>query len=305
MISRGFMPPAMQNGVMGAVGYNDGKHEMRFPVQVRWGDMNWIKVYNIPLVAGRNITERNNGQEALINENFVREVGIQDPGEIIGQFLDGGGNKVKIVGVMKDFHQGSFHSPIKPLMFQSSTTGSIFHLVINPIDASGTSWQTTIGEVRKIFTDVFPDTNFEYSFYDDTIARLYKKERDMSALLNWAMALTVLISCMGLLGLVIYTSITRTKEIGIRKVLGASVGDLVRILTIDFVRPVLLAFVIAAPLAAWVMDQWLASFAYRAPMSWWIFAAAGAFLFLVALFTLSFQTVRTALDSPVKSLRSE
>ncbi len=305
IISRGFMPPAMQNGVMGSIDYNDGKHEMKSPVQVRWGDMNWIKVYDIQLVAGRNITEGNNGQEALINENFVREVGIKDSEEIIGQFLDDGGNKVKIVGVMKDFHHGSFHSPIKPLMFQSSTTGSIFHLVMKPNDASGTSWQTTIGEVQKIFTDVFPNTNFEYSFYDDTIAQLYKKERDMSALLNWAMALTVLISCMGLLGLVIYTSLTRTKEIGIRKVLGASVGNLVRILSIDFIKPVLLAFVIAAPLAAWVMDQWLASFAYRAPMTWWIFAAAGAFLLLAALFTLSFQTVRTALDSPVRSLRSE
>jgi ABC-type antimicrobial peptide transport system permease subunit len=305
-ISRGSLPPAMPYSISGNVSYNDGKHETKpTMVRARWGDVNWIKVYGIQLVAGKNITEGNNGQEVLVNENFVHEVGIRDPEEVVGQFVDNGSDKVKIVGVMKDFHQGSFHSPITPLTFQSSTTGSTFHLLMEPNGASGNSWQKTIGEVRKIFTDVFPDADFEYAFYDDTIAQLYKKEQDTSALLNWAMSLTVLISCMGLLGLVIYTSLTRTKEIGIRKVLGASVGDLVRILSIDFVKPVLLAFVIAAPLAAWVMDQWLASFAYRAPMSWWIFAAAGTFMLLAALFTLSFQTVRTALDSPVKSLRNE
>jgi putative ABC transport system permease protein len=305
IVSRGFMPPAMSNGVMGGIHYNNGKHEMKSPVQVRWGDINWIKVYGIQLVAGRNVTEGNNGQEALINENFVHAVGIQDPEEIIGQFLEEGENKVKIVGVMKDFHQGSFRSRISPLAFTSSTTGSTFHLVMRPNGASGTSWSTTIGDIQKIFTDVFQDNDFEYAFYDDTIATWYKKEQNTSALLNWAMSLTVLISCMGLLGLVIYTSLSRTKEIGIRKVLGASVGNLVRILSVDFVKPVLLAFMIAAPLAAWAMDQWLASFAYRAPMSWWIFATAGALLLLAALFTLSFQTVKTALDSPVKSLRNE
>jgi ABC-type antimicrobial peptide transport system permease subunit len=305
MISRGFMPPAMQNGVMGGIIFNDGKHEIKSPVQVRWGDTNWINVYGITLVAGRNVTEGNNGKEALINENFVHEVGIQDPNEIVGQFLEDSGEKVKIVGVMKDFHQSTFHSPISPLMFKSSTTGSTFHLMMEPNGASGTSWQSTLDDARKIFTEVFPDMDFDYSFYDDTVVKWYKKERDTSTLLNWAMSLTVLISCMGLLGLVMYTSLARTKEIGIRKILGASIGSLVRILSVDFVKPVLLAFVIAAPLAAWVMDQWLATFAYRAPMSWWIFAAAGASLLLAALFTLSFQTVRTALDNPVKNLRNE
>ena len=304
-LSRGSMPPAMRYGRLTDITYHDGKQDINSPVEIRSGDTNWLKVYNIQLVAGRNITEGNDGKEAVVNENLVHELGIRDPAQIVGQFVMEGENKIEIVGVMKDFHQGSFHSLIAPLLFQSSTTGSTFHLMMEPNGASGTSWQTTIGDIRKIFAAVFPDADFEYSFYDDTIAQLYKKERNTSALLNWAMSLTVLISCMGLLGLVMYTSLSRTKEIGIRKVLGASVGNLVRILSVDFVKPVLLAFVIAAPLAAWVMDKWLASFAYRIAMSWWIFAAAGAFLLLAALFTLSFQTVRTALDSPVKSLRSE
>ena len=143
------------------------------------------------------------------------------------------------------------------------------------------------------------------NFLMKRIAKFYKKEQDTAGLLNWCMGLTLFISCLGLLGLVIYTTTQRTKEIGVRKVLGASVSQIVSLLSKDFLRLVLIAFVITSPLAWWAMNKWLEDFAYRTNFSWWIFALSGASMFVVALLTLSVQTIRSAVVKPVNSLRSE
>ena len=152
---------------------------------------------------------------------------------------------------------------------------------------------------------MYPEEDFSYAFLDDTIAKFYEREQHTARLLTWATGLAIFISCLGLTGLVIYTTNNRRKEIGIRKVLGASTPGIVNNLTKDFLRLVLLAFVIAVPVAWWAVSAWLNNFVYRTPVSWWIFAVAGLGMFAIAIITVGIQTLRAAMSNPVESLRSE
>ncbi|MEO6723255.1 MAG: FtsX-like permease family protein, partial [Ferruginibacter sp.] len=167
------------------------------------------------------------------------------------------------------------------------------------------TWHTAITKIEKSFKQIYPDADFDYKFYDERIAKLYESEQKTAALLKWATGLAIFISCLGLLGLVIYTTNTRTKEIGIRKILGASVANIVSILSKDFVRLVLIAFVIAAPIAWWATYKWLQDFSYRTSMSWWVFVVSGLAMLVLALITLSMQTIRAAVANPARSLRAE
>jgi ABC-type antimicrobial peptide transport system permease subunit len=152
---------------------------------------------------------------------------------------------------------------------------------------------------------IYPDDDFEYDFFDASIAKFYDTEQHTSTLLTWATGLSIFISCLGLLGLAIYTTTQRTKEIGVRKVLGATVAQIVTLLSTELVLLIVLAFVIVTPIAWWAMNTWMQTFADRTTISWWIFAASGAGMLLAAVFTSSFQTIKAAVANPVKSLRSE
>jgi ABC-type antimicrobial peptide transport system permease subunit len=152
---------------------------------------------------------------------------------------------------------------------------------------------------------VYPDDDFSYTFFDESIAKFYTAEQNLLRLLKWAAGLCIFISCLGLLGLVIFTTQSRTKEIGVRKVMGASIGQIVALLSKDFVILVLVAFAIAAPAAWWFMHDWLQDFAYRTPLSWWLFAVCGLGMLMLALAILSIRTIRAAMDNPVHSLRTE
>ena len=153
--------------------------------------------------------------------------------------------------------------------------------------------------------EVYPEYEFSYKFLDESIASFYKSEQQIARLLNWSMGLSIFISSLGLLGLVMYTTTQRTKEIGVRKILGSSVLQIVSLISKDFMQLVLLAFVITVPLAWLAIHEWLGNFAYRTPISWWVFVVSGFIMALVALMVLSFQTIRAAIANPVNSLRSE
>jgi len=207
---------------------------------------------------------------------------------------------------MADFNQQSLHELVKPLVFTSNLKYSYaFHVALKPLDAEGTLWKNTIAKIENAFKKNYPEEDFSYQFFDESIAKFYKSEQDLSRLLKWATGLAIFISCMGLLGLVIYTTNQRTKEIGVRKVLGASVSNIVSLLSKDFVLLVMIAFVIAAPLAWWVLNTWLQNFAYRTSINWWVFAVSGLSMIVIALVTLSIQTIKAAMANPVKSLRTE
>jgi ABC-type antimicrobial peptide transport system permease subunit len=181
----------------------------------------------------------------------------------------------------------------------------VFHIALKPQTAGGEEWKTAIAAMGKSWKSVYPEDDFEYHFFDENIAKFYESEQHTSTLLSWATGLSIFISCLGLLGLAIYTTNLRTKEIGVRKVLGASVTQIVTLLSTELVLLILLAFVIVTPISIWAMNKWMQSFADRTAISWWIFVVSGAGMLLAAVITSSFQTVKAAVMNPVKSLRSE
>ncbi|HLY71988.1 MAG TPA: FtsX-like permease family protein, partial [Puia sp.] len=306
MASMGFLPPAIEGAAFTNIKYDDAKKESKINVQIRWGDTNYIKVYQIKLLAGRNVHANDSTQELLINETYAKALGFQRAEDALNKVLTmGNGKKSPVVGVMNDFHEQSLHGLIGPIVFEYNKRADIFHILLKPETEEATTWPSAIGKITKAFKNIYPETDFTYSFFDDTVARFYTSEQQTSGLLKWATALAILISCLGLLGLVIYTTNVRTKEIGIRKVFGASVANIITILSKDFVKLVILAFLIASPVAWWAANKWMENFAYRTSLSWWIFAIAGALMILISLITLSMRIIKAAMANPVKSLRTE
>ena len=206
-----------------------------------------------------------------------------------------------IVGVLPDFHQKSLHTTIEPLLFMPaySTQNQI------SLRIAGDNLDQTLAFVQKTFQAFFPGNVFKYAFVGDNFQKMYEADVRFGNILRFFTLLTMLIACLGLFGLASYTTMLRTKEIGIRKVLGASVAGIAGLLAKDFLKLVVVAILIASPLAYWAMRQWLADFAYRVDMQWWLFVLAGLAAMAIAFLTVSFQSVRAALANPVKSLRSE
>jgi putative ABC transport system permease protein len=299
----GFQSPADGETAFGNISYKP-RPDIQAQVLIRWGDTNYIPLYDIRLLAGRNVRQSDTAREVLINASYAKLLGFHHPDDALGMPLSVNGKNLPIVGVMADFHEQSMHNAIGPLAFEGMP-GHTVHIRLKSGPEDRAEWSNAIEKMQKAFAGLYPGADWDYAFLDDDVAKWYKSEQDMAHLLYWATALTILISCLGLLGLVIYTTNMRTREIGIRKVLGASISAIVSILSGEFVRLVLLAFLIAVPAAWWASNRWLQGFAYRTPMNWWVFAFGGFLLLLFALITLSFQTIRAALANPVRSLRSE
>ncbi len=300
--SLGGGPPAEKGWSSDEFKYMDGRKEIVTEVNKKYGDTNYLKLYHIKLLAGRNITASDTTNEYVINETYMHILGFQNPRDVLYKQV----NSLPIVGVMGDFNQESLHAPIKPMAFSSEIGNSWeLHIALKQIDTDGSSWKTTIAAIGKAYKEIFPESDFSYEFLDESIAKFYKSEQDVSGLLKWATGLAIFISCMGLLGLVMFTTNQRTKEIGVRKVLGASVAQIISILSTDFLKLVLIASIIAVPLTWWAMNKWLENFAFKTSVSWWVFALSALFMIFVALLTLAFQTIRAANANPVESLRTE
>jgi predicted permease len=306
MVSLCTNAPSSNSTWSGSMKYKDGKKEIESDVQEKYGDSNYIKLYGLKLLAGKNIATTDTITEYLVNETYAHILGFQKPEQAIGKYIEWSGKKIPIVGVVSDFIQKSLHEPVKPLVIASwNNIEKNFSIALQPQNEDGTAWKTTISKIEKAFKEVYPEDDFSYKFFDEDIAKYYTAEQNISSLLKWSTALAIFISCLGLLGLVIYTTTQRTKEIGVRKVLGASVSQIVSLISKDFILLVLFAFVIAAPLAWIGMNKWLQNFAFRTNISWWIFLSGGAIMVIVALLTLGFQTIKAAMANPVKSLRTE
>lgn len=300
-------PPANNSTASTTLTFSDGKKTIEKMTEIRVGDAAYFDLYNIKLLAGKMLLPSDTvRREYLINEAYMREMGYTNPADIIGKNIKRDEVTLPIVGVVADFHSKSLHAAITPLVFYAqSNEASSFHILLQPREAGGNNWKRAIEKIEAMLKETHPERTFDYSFFDEQIAQFYKTEQSTSRLLTWASGLAVFISSLGLLGLVIYTTHQRVKEIGVRKVLGASVTQIVSLLSKDFVILVIVAFVITAPLAWWGVNAWLQNFTYRTTMPWWIFAAGGGIMVLIALITLSLQTIRAALANPVKALRSE
>jgi putative ABC transport system permease protein len=307
MISLSNNPPSSNSTWSNTVKYKDGKKEVQTDVQVKIADTNYIKLYHIKLLAGNNVTQSDTTNKFLINETYAHILGFQQLQQAIGKYLYWNNNKAVIItGVVADFNPHSLHESLKPLMIGNGTElARTINIALQPQNAEGTAWKSTITKVEKAWKEMFPDDDFDYAFFDKDIAKYYDEEQHISSLLMWATGLAVFISCLGLLGLVIYTTTQRTKEIGVRKVLGASVVQIVAMISKDFMLLIIVAFVIAAPLAWFGMNKWLENFAYRTNISWWVFLLGAGVMIVIALFTLGFQTIKAAMANPVKSLRTE
>ncbi|HEY8781774.1 MAG TPA: FtsX-like permease family protein [Mucilaginibacter sp.] len=311
LVSMGNAAPASGSTTATRVIYKDGKKEIQTAVELKFGDENYVKLYRIKLLAGRNLRAGDTSTAFMINYTYARILGFRDPREVIGKQVDNfnnGKKKMTIVGVVADFYERSMHSPINPLAIlvgnNTYQTGT-FHVALKPQTAGGHEWKTAIADMGKAWKAVYPDDDFDYQFYDESIAKFYESEQHTSTLLTWATGLSIFISCLGLLGLAIYTTNQRTKEISVRKVLGATVAQIVTLLSTELILLILLAFIIVSPIAWWAMNKWMESFADRTAISWWIFAASAVGMLLAAVITSSFQTVKAAIANPVKSLRSE
>jgi len=286
--------------------YSEGPKEIKTDVQLKDGDSNYIPLFGLRLLAGRNIQTSDTPREFVINEKFMHALGFNKPQDAIGHLIHRNKSRIPIVGVVADFRQSSVKTPIKPIAIEGELKyAHTIHVALRPENPEGTSWKATIDGMKKVFSKFYPGEEFKYEFFDESIAKFYKSEQDTEHLLAWATGLTILISCLGLLGLVMFTTRMRIKEIGIRKVLGASSTRLVALLSGDFIRLVALAFVIAVPLAWWGVHRWLQNFDDRTPISWWVFALGGMITLVTATLTLGFQTIRAARANPVESLRSE
>jgi putative ABC transport system permease protein len=301
--ARGFFSPGDIGAAFTSVSYAP-EPEIKPQVQIRWGDPEYINVYRIKLLAGRNVAPGDTMKEFLINNVYAKLLGFQKPQDAVGKLLSFNGKTMPVVGVMQDFHDQSMHASITPIVF-AGNSGGTFHIRFKKNNEREATWKNAIAKIQKAYKRVYPEADFEYKFFDKTVEDFYIKEQQTSSLLKWATGLTIFISCLGLLGLVIFTINTRSKEIAIRKVLGASVTNLIAILSTDFMRLVFIAFVIAVPLAWWAVYKWLQDFAFKTEMSWWVFAVSGFSLLFLALLTLSIRTIKTATSNPVKSLRTE
>lgn len=260
-------------------------------------DPDFIPLLQIRLVAGRNLSDSllSDKEEAfLVNESFVRYMGWKNA---IGQPLEGFGHKGKVVGVVKNFYYRSMHNLVEPLV-----------MIYNTFSATTISMRVApqhLSKVESLWKDFFPNRVIDYSFLDEAYAAKYRKDKVTNQLFSYFTLLAIFVSCLGLYALVAATAARRVKEIGIRKVLGASVTNIVALLSNDFIKLVGLAILIATPIAWWVMNKWLDDFAYRMEIQWWIFALAALVIVLIALLTVSWQAIRAAAANPVKSLRDE
>jgi putative ABC transport system permease protein len=261
----------------------------------------FIKTMNLELIAGRDFANSFPSDSAgfLLNETAVKLTGYKNP---IGQSLTYSGSRGTIIGVVKDFHFQSLHVPIRPLIVYLRNKDR-FGSVLIRIEAGKT--KEVLASLEAIGKGINPEFPFTYYFADESYARLYKSEQMVSRLSDCFAFIAIFISCLGLLGLAAFTAEQRTKEIGIRKVLGASVASITSLLTWNFLKLVLVAVLIASPIAWWAADKWLQNFAYRASIGWWIFLAAGTLALTIAFLTISVQAIKAAIANPIKSLRTE
>ncbi len=266
-------------------------------------DGGFVKTAGLKLIEGRDVdldAYPTDSSAVILNEAAVKKIGFKDP---IGKTVRFNGFDWHIIGVVKDFILVSPYEEIQPMAIASVQVNwfNLIHVRLNPDRSTATG----ITAMEKVFRQFNPKYPFEYSFVDREYAKKFEDERTTGILAALFAGLTIFISCLGLFGLAAYMAENRIKEIGVRKVLGASVSGLAALLSKDFIKLVLLAIVIATPVAWWAMSQWLTGYTYRISLEWWLFAMAGLLMVVIALGTVSFQAIKAALTNPSKSLRSE
>ncbi|GAB4022644.1 ABC transporter permease [Spirosoma koreense] len=291
--------------------YRKGAKVNEIKTQMKMGDSHFLDTYGIQLLTGEKLRDTDTSSAAfkvIANEIFLTRMGIDRPEAALGQkvYYGDGAQFATIIGVAKNFNVNSLHQKIDPTLIQV-VPNNFYQAGIKLQSEQPTteSIQAALATIEKSWKATFPNRLFEYQFLDRTLAQAYQNETRTAQLIETSTLIAVLIACLGLFGLATFTAEQRTKEIGVRKVLGASVSSIIALITKDFLKLVLIATVIAAPIAWYAMSQWLQNFEFKTEISWWIFALTGLLMAIIALLTVSFQSIKAALMNPVKSLRSE
>jgi putative ABC transport system permease protein len=279
-------------------------------IRLVYVDDDFFKTLKIDLLSGRELTladtsQDNSSLRVVINESASKRLGIpvdDAPGKTLLSEFEDESFRATIVGVMRDVFYQNLASEVGPFMVIADAPANLSYLVA---DIHTENYYDFVSRMEDTWKSIMPDFPFEFSFLDDNINALYQTERSLSRIISTFTFLAILISCLGLFGLSVFAAEQRMKEIGIRKVLGASNMRIVGMLSGDFLKLVLLALLIASPLAYYMMNQWLADFAYRIPISWTYFIIAGGAALMITFFTVSFQSMKAALTNPSESLKSE
>jgi putative ABC transport system permease protein len=301
-VSFSSMEPATSDNNWSNFTFDNAPKQTDWYVLNKFADSDFLKTYNLQLAAGRNFQANDSIAEFLITEQVVKQLGLRRPEDALNKPINLWGSfKGPVVGVLKDFHSTGFKDGYSPvIILKSKRAYSFAGIKLYPSDVHG-----TLAAVEQLWNRTFPDYVFEYQFLDEKIGEFYKQETQLSRLYQLFAGIAIFLSCLGLYGLASFMAVQRIREIGIRKVLGASVQHIVVLFSREFVLLIGLAFLVAAPIAWYFMHQWLANYVYRIEISWWIFVVSGAAAILIAVLSVSFQAVRAALSNPVKSLRSE
>ncbi|GAB3698881.1 ABC transporter permease [Spirosoma flavus] len=283
--------------------YDNRAEPENFNINVRAADDHYVPIFELDLVAGRNIFPSDSIKEFLVNEMFAKKLNLKSSDEALGKMLslNGGRMKGQIVGIIKDFHDLSFHEAINAVCIGSDMDNYDYYAV--KIDLANT--QQTLAALDKTWSEMHPDQVYSYEFLDDQIAEFYETESLMLKLIQAFAAMAIFIGCLGLYGLVSFMASQKTKEIGIRKVLGSSTGQIIWIFAKEFSRLILIAFIVAAPVAWYVMSAWLKNFQFQIGIGADVFIIAIVATFGIAFLTVGYQATKAALMNPIKSLRSE
>lgn len=281
--------------------YSSRPEDERFAINIKFADKDYLDTYGLHLTTGRWLNESDTMREVVLNETTLQRLNVENPEAAINQTLRLNGRDLKIVGIVKDFHQHSLRSNFQPLAF--STRKEFYWetgLKIRP-DNIG----VTVSKINQVYDEVLPEQIFAGQFLDESIAEFYQNDERLSSTTKFFGFLAIIISCLGLFGLASHAAAQRIKEIGVRKVLGATIGQIVILLAKDFLKLVGIALLLASPVAAYFMRNWLDNFVFRIPMPWWVFGLAGVLALTIALFTVGYQGIRAARVNPIESLRDE
>jgi len=275
-----------------------------FNISMKFCDEDYQKTYQIKLLAGRWLEASDTSREAVLNRTALKKLGITDFNSVLDSDVRLGGRKgraMKLVGVAEDYHSHSAHEPLEPLLMTTRKTYYFLAGVkIKPNDI-----QSTISAIENTYNNFFPEQVFKGRFYDEEIQRFYEADTQFTSLCKSFATLAIIISCLGLFALASFAISRRIKEIGVRKVLGATTQNIVKIISMDFLWLVIIAFVLAAPLTYYLMNNWLQDFVFKISISWWMFVISIVLVLGIALATVSIQAVKAAWSNPVESLRME
>lgn len=283
--------------------FNKSTKNSEFSASLKWADTNYFKTYDLQLVAGRVYYQTDTVREVVVNETLLKKLGITNPQDALGKELNFWDGEVvaPIVGVVKDFHVNSLRDPISAVVMGSWK--QMYRQVGIKVDARTS--KETLASVEKLFNETYPEHVYQSQFLDEKIDNFYRQENQLSQLYKIFAAIAIFISCLGLYGLVSFMAMQRTKEVGIRKVLGATVGKIVYLFSKEFTLLIGIAFLIAGPVAYYIMNSWLQNFTFRIRLGVSIFVIAIVLSILIAWLTVGYRAVKAALANPVKSLRTE